>query len=113
MSLPGGGFPIPGSTSAVAVPGAFPALCVELRCADCVHWDSRDSLVGCCREITDHFLQDTALLVRGLAVCRTAASGQCSRFERSGQAREGMESERDHVRSLCAGAGDEYPASLW
>lgn len=72
----------------------------EPRCADCVHWESRDGLVGTCQEITDHLLQDPQLLLQGLAPCRTAASGRCQRYESSDEARELMEDEAVHWRTL-------------
>lgn len=85
---------------------------IDPNCADCVHWDSRDGLVGFCAEITDHLGNDPVVLVHGLAPCRTSASGRCARFEASGQALDRLGAERAHLRALARGAGTDYPASL-
>lgn len=85
---------------------------IEPRCVDCTHWDSRDGLAGFCQEITEYLLGDTSLLVRGLATCRTAASGRCSRFEPSAEAREEEAAMLRHRRDLRVDAGSAYPASL-
>jgi len=84
----------------------------EPACEHCVHWDSRDALVGFCQEITDHLRLDAALALRGLAACRTAASGRCARFEPSGEALEQELAEARHLRALARDAGRHYPASL-
>lgn len=85
---------------------------LEPRCADCVHWDSRDSLAGFCQEITDHLRQDPLLLVQGLAACRTSASGRCARFEPSRQALDESRAEAAHSRDMRRAAGRDYPSSL-
>lgn len=82
------------------------------RCADCVHWDSRDWLVGFCHEITDHLRHDPILKVQGLSTCRTSAQGRCSRFEASEQALDELRAEERHQAELRAGAGRDYPQSL-
>lgn len=85
---------------------------MQRRCANCSNWDTRDSLVGFCQEITEHLRQDAALLVHGLAACRTSATGWCLRFELSGEAREEADAEARHRRELRGAAGEDYPASL-
>ena len=82
------------------------------RCANCSNWDTRDSLVGFCQEITEHLRLDAAVLAHGLAVCRTAATGWCLRFEISGEAREEAAAESRHRREQRLAAGKDYPASL-
>lgn len=84
----------------------------ESACEHCAHWDSRDALVGFCQEITDHFLLDKALALRGLAPCRTASTGRCVRFEPSPEALRQERAERLHLRALARDNGLYYPASL-
>jgi len=85
---------------------------IDPRCSDCVHWDSRDWVVGYCQEITDHVRHDLALCVHGLASCRTSASGHCSRFEPSAESRSEYLAEERHLADLRSGAGRYYPGSL-
>ncbi|WP_243438834.1 hypothetical protein [Fundidesulfovibrio soli] len=85
---------------------------MQRRCANCSNWDTRDSLVGFCQEITEHLRLDAALLVHGLATCRTSATGWCLRFGLSGEARAESEAESRHQRELRGAAGQDFPASL-
>jgi len=85
---------------------------IDPSCSDCAHWDSRDWVVGYCQEITDHLRHDPVLCVHGLASCRTAAKGRCSRFEPSSEARSEYMAEERHLADLRAGAGRDYPGSL-
>lgn len=93
-------------------PGRPVAGMIEPNCADCVHWDSRDGLVGYCQEITGHFSLDGEVLVHGLAQCRTSARGRCRRFAPSDAAREQAEAEERHMREMLLSVGKDYPMSL-
>jgi len=84
---------------------------IGARCADCAHWESKDGLCGTCEEITEA-LRLTPLMVHGLAPCRTAASGHCTRFDPSGEAMEAAADEAAHAADLRRGAGIDYPGSL-
>lgn len=95
----------------MSIPGGS-AVMISPRCVDCDHWDSRDSLAGFCREITEYLQNDPSLLVHGLAMCRTAASGRCSRFEPSPEALAEEKGELLHGRELEREAGYSYPGSL-
>lgn len=81
-------------------------------CVNCGNWDTRDSVVGYCQEITERLRMVQEVLVHGLAPCRTSANGGCLCFDPSEDAvREACEEIR-HLQALRRGAGDDYPASL-
>lgn len=107
----GGSHP-PAGFGAAEAGARWVATMIEPACADCVHWDSRDGLVGYCQEITGHFSLDAEVLVHGLAPCRTSARGRCRRFAPSDAAREQAEAEERHMREMRLSAGRDYPMSL-
>lgn len=85
---------------------------IDPHCALCAHWDTRDGLVGFCPEITEHLRLAPGLAVHGLAPCRTAASGRCTRFEPSEDARSEQRAADRHQADLRRAAGRDYPATL-
>jgi hypothetical protein len=85
---------------------------MQRRCANCDNWDSRDSQVGFCMEITEYMRLDDRVMVQGLATCRTAATGECLFFEISPEAQQEAMAEAQHVAELRVEAGRSYPASL-
>lgn len=84
---------------------------IDVCCANCAHWDSKDSLSGYCEEITEA-LRLTPLRVNGLHMCETSANGHCQMFDASSEAIKEADAEEAYMADLRSDTGTYYPASL-
>ena len=85
---------------------------IDVKCANCTFWDSKDGLKGFCPEATERAMFLLDMPAGTLLTVETQAAGHCQAFEASEDALDEARAEAAHVAELERGAGTDYPASL-
>ena len=85
---------------------------IDMKCANCAYWESRNGIKGFCPELTDSAMMLLEMPKGSLTMCETVAAGRCDRFEASHEAKQEAHDEAAHMADMRRGAGTDYPASL-